>query len=90
MPRDVFLLVNSDFYVIGGSSGDLQPNQKYKTKQTIIYFNIYIRTGGIMEIYVVKEADTVDKIAGRFGINVESVIYDNQLVYPYELSLIHI
>ena len=40
-----------------------------------------------MEIYVVKEADTVDKIAGRFGINVESVIYDNQLVYPYELAI---
>ena len=40
-----------------------------------------------MEIYVVKENDTVDDIADRFGIGVESVIYDNQLVYPYELAV---
>lgn len=83
----IFYFALCDFGVIGGSSGDLQPNQKYKTKQTIIYFNIYIRTGGIMEIYVVKENDTVDDIADRFGIGVESVIYDNQLVYPYELAV---
>ncbi len=51
----IFYFVLFDFDVIGGSSGDLQPNQKYKTKQTIIYFNIYIRTGGIMEYTLLKK-----------------------------------
>lgn len=40
-----------------------------------------------MEIYVVKEGDTVDSIAGRYGIPVSSVIYNNQLVYPYPLAV---
>lgn len=40
-----------------------------------------------MEIYVVKQGDTVDSIAESHGIPVSSVIYDNQLVYPYPLAL---
>ena len=40
-----------------------------------------------MEIYVVKEGDTVDSIAERFGFPVSSVIFDNQLVYPYPLAI---
>ena len=40
-----------------------------------------------MEIYVVKKGDNVDDIADLFGVSVESVIYDNQLVYPYNLAV---
>ena len=40
-----------------------------------------------MEIYVVKEGDTVDIIASMFGVGAELIIYDNQLVYPYRLAV---
>ena len=40
-----------------------------------------------MEIYVVKTGDTVDRIAEETGIGAEQIIYDNQLVYPYELAV---
>lgn len=40
-----------------------------------------------MEIYVVEAGDNVDSIAALYGINVEQLIYDNQLIYPYELAL---
>lgn len=40
-----------------------------------------------MEIYVVKEGDTVDSIAQGYGVPVSSVIFDNQLVYPYPLAI---
>lgn len=40
-----------------------------------------------MEIYVVKSGDTVDSIAENHGIAVSSVIYNNQLVYPYPLAV---
>lgn len=40
-----------------------------------------------MEIYVVERGDTVDTIALQEGISPESVIYANQLVYPYELAV---
>lgn len=40
-----------------------------------------------MEIYVVKAGDTVDSIAESYGVAVSSVIYDNQLTYPYPLAL---
>lgn len=40
-----------------------------------------------MEIYVVKPGDTIDGIALELGISVEQLIYDNQLVYPYELAV---
>lgn len=40
-----------------------------------------------MEIYVVKSGDNVDDIAQMFGVSAESIIYDNQLVYPYRLAV---
>ena len=40
-----------------------------------------------MEIYVVQENDSVDKIAAGHGSRAEDVIYINQLVYPYALAV---
>lgn len=40
-----------------------------------------------MEIYVVKSGDTVDSIAESYGVAVSSVIYNNQLSYPYPLAV---
>ncbi len=40
-----------------------------------------------MEIYVVQPGDTIDRIADEFGVEIEDVIYDNQLIYPYELAV---
>ena len=42
---------------------------------------------GYMEIYVVRPGDSVDSIARALNANVEQMIYDNQLVYPYELAV---
>ena len=40
-----------------------------------------------VEIYVVQPGDTVDGIAARFGVNVRTVIEDNQIIFPYALAL---
>lgn len=40
-----------------------------------------------MEIYVVKAGDNVDAIAASYGISVEQLTYDNQLIYPYLLAI---
>lgn len=40
-----------------------------------------------MEIYVVKAGDSVDSIAASLGASVNEIIFDNQLVYPYELAV---
>lgn len=40
-----------------------------------------------MEIYVVRFGDTIDGIALTLGVDVEQLINDNQLVYPYELAV---
>lgn len=40
-----------------------------------------------MEIYVVKRGDTVDSIAADYGISAFSIIYNNQLFYPYALAI---
>ncbi len=40
-----------------------------------------------MTIYVVRPGDTVDTIAASFGISPQSIIYDNQLAYPYPLAV---
>ena len=40
-----------------------------------------------MEIYVVRPGDSVDSIAQALNANVEQIIYDNQLEYPYELAI---
>ena len=39
------------------------------------------------EIYVVRPGDTVDRIAKQFGVNVNSIIEDNQIVFPYALAI---
>lgn len=40
-----------------------------------------------MEIYVVRSGDSIDTIASYYGIGADTIIYDNQLVYPYELAV---
>lgn len=40
-----------------------------------------------MIIYVVKEGDTLSKIATNFGISLEQIIEPNQLEYPYPLAI---
>lgn len=40
-----------------------------------------------MEIYVVKAGDNVNAIAASYGIEANTIIYDNQLIDPYELAV---
>ncbi|MDO4292743.1 MAG: glycosyl hydrolase family 18 protein [Eubacteriales bacterium] len=40
-----------------------------------------------MEIYTVRPGDNVDRIAARFGVPVEALLYDNQLSRPYPLAV---
>ncbi|MGN0466253.1 MAG: glycosyl hydrolase family 18 protein [Lachnospiraceae bacterium] len=40
-----------------------------------------------MAIYIVQSGDSVDSIANQFFVDVSEIIYDNQLIYPYELAL---
>lgn len=40
-----------------------------------------------MDIYIVKEGDNVDAIAASYNIAASDIIFDNQLVYPYELAV---
>ncbi len=40
-----------------------------------------------MTIYIVQPQDTVDSIAAAFGVTAESVIYINQIPYPYRLAV---
>lgn len=40
-----------------------------------------------MEIYVVKRGDNVDAVAAAYGIDVAQLIFDNQLISPYELAV---
>ena len=40
-----------------------------------------------MDIYVVQPGDTVDRIAALFGVDVQQVIFDNQLIFPYALAV---
>ena len=40
-----------------------------------------------MEIYVVKPGDTVYAIASAYQVEVNTFIYANQLVYPYQLAI---
>ena len=40
-----------------------------------------------MDIYVVKPGDSVDLIASYYGIPPSTIIYDNQLIYPYPLAI---
>lgn len=40
-----------------------------------------------MEIYVVKPGDTIDAIAAATGTPLSSILYNNQLTYPYRLAV---
>ncbi len=40
-----------------------------------------------MEIYIVRPGDTVDNIADAYGVPAQSIIYANQLPYPYPLAV---
>lgn len=40
-----------------------------------------------MEIYIVQSGDTVDSIALENGVSVDTVIYNNQIEYPYALAI---
>lgn len=40
-----------------------------------------------MDIYVVQPGDTVDDIAQRYSVDVTSLIYINQIAYPYALAI---
>lgn len=40
-----------------------------------------------MDIYVVKEGDTVNAIAARYQVSPSDIIYVNQLIFPYPLAI---
>ncbi len=40
-----------------------------------------------MIIYIVNPGDTVDSIASSHGVSAQSIIYNNQLVYPFPLAV---
>ncbi len=40
-----------------------------------------------MQIYIVKEGDTIDNIAEIFATSVEDIAYDNQIPEPYRLAI---
>ncbi len=40
-----------------------------------------------MTIYTVRPNDTVDSIAAQYGVSPQSIIYGNQLAYPYPLAI---
>ncbi len=40
-----------------------------------------------MEIYIVEPNDTVDTIASKQGVPVDTIIFNNQLEYPYALAV---
>lgn len=40
-----------------------------------------------MDIYVVSAGDSIDSIASSFGVSSKSIIFDNQLIYPYALAI---
>ncbi len=40
-----------------------------------------------MEIYVVRAGDTINKIASAYQVDADTLIYVNQLIYPYQLAV---
>ncbi|MCI8968898.1 MAG: LysM peptidoglycan-binding domain-containing protein [Lachnospiraceae bacterium] len=40
-----------------------------------------------MQIYVVREGDSLDRIAAAFGASAEEIAYDNQILAPYPLAV---
>lgn len=58
---------------------------KYENFFVVACSNVQI--GIDMEIYIVKANDTVDLIAKQFEVTTEVIIFDNQLIAPYELAV---
>lgn len=68
------------------------PGISYRKKQRFTLMGrvvVFVGCRGeeVMEIYVVQLGDTIDGIAAILGVNVQQLIYDNQLIYPYELAV---
>ena len=40
-----------------------------------------------MQIYVVQPGDSIDSIAAATGFSTSTIIYNNQLSYPYALAI---
>jgi spore germination protein len=40
-----------------------------------------------MEIYVVQPGDTINSIADRFGVTIEEIIRENELISPFDLTV---
>jgi len=40
-----------------------------------------------LDIYVVKQGDSVDSIAKSYNISAETILWDNQIEYPYRLAV---
>ena len=40
-----------------------------------------------MTIYTVQAGDTIDSIATAYGVSADSIIYNNQIPYPYRLAI---
>lgn len=40
-----------------------------------------------MQIYIVQQGDTIDRIAGLYGTTIEEISYTNQVPYPYQLAV---
>ena len=40
-----------------------------------------------MQIYIVQENDTIERIAGLYGTTVPELSYTNQIPYPYRLAI---
>ena len=54
---------------------------------TYININALIYGAVGMTIYIVKSGDSVDSIAKQYGISTHSIIYNNQIPYPYRLAI---
>ena len=58
----------------------------YSQSPSYVYLNrLFGRIA--MLIYTVKPGDTVDSIAAAYGIPVSTIVYQNQIPYPYRLAI---
>lgn len=51
------------------------------------FFHILRKKGFFMEIYIVQPGDTVDSISQNQGVTPDSILYNNQITYPYRLAV---
>lgn len=73
--------------------GEVKHAHKMRNGHKIVYKIIYLENykkdfeGDAVDIYVVQPGDSVDLIASYYGVGAEQIIFDNQLIYPYELAV---